>query len=228
MCPDKSPVVNLFGGLLGFTLKKIQSIEREKSGHTPARKKHAHTTCRASSVWVRFAIQEALSAEISSLHVDDSLSGRVELSDDCRTMIVTPDGDEDDERISDSADDSDYDDALVANPTPKSLPMNIRNKKSEPKLTLDRSFVCFLQPHTFDHKLFHRGKEDIYSITEMERFDANYRRQLRFNFSATRTTQKQKQAFDATRASHLRDVDLDALPDSTSSTIISSKQQDLS
>ena len=88
--------------------------------------------------------------------------------------------------------------------------------------------MCFLRPHIFDHELFNRGKEGIYFITEMERFDANYRRQLQFNFSATRTTQKQKQAFDATRASHLRDVDLDALPDNTSSTISSSKRQDLS
>jgi hypothetical protein len=144
-------------------------------------------------------------------------------------MIVTSDGDEDDEqRIDDSADDSDYDDAPVANPTSKSLPRKILNKKSEPKLILDRNFMCFLRPHTFDHERFYRGKEDIYSIPEMERFNANYRRQLQFNFLATRTTQKQKQAFDATRASRLRDVDLDALPDNTSSTISSSKRQDLS
>jgi hypothetical protein len=62
----------------------------------------------------------------------------------------------------------------------------------------------------------------------MERFDAVYRRQLHFNFSSTRTTQKQKQAFDATRSSHLRDINLDALPDNTLSTISSSKRQDLS
>ncbi len=80
----------------------------------------------------------------------------------------------------------------------------------------------------FDHELFRRGKEDINSIAEMERFDADYRRQLHFNFSATRTTQKQKQALDATRASRLHDVDLDALPDNTSPTISSSKRQDLS
>jgi hypothetical protein len=108
-------------------------------------------------------------------------------------MIVTPDGDEDDkQRINDSADDSNYDDAPVANPTSKLLPRKIRNKKSEPKLALDRNFMCFLQPHTFDHELFRKGKEDIYSIAEMERFDADYRRQLRFNFLATRITQKQK------------------------------------
>ena len=94
-------------------------------------------------------IQEALSAGMSSLHVDDSLSGRVEFSDDCRTMIVTPDGDEVDKQriIDDSAVDSDYDDVTVANPTPKSLPKNIRNKKSKPKLTLDHNFMCFLRPH---------------------------------------------------------------------------------
>jgi hypothetical protein len=130
MRPNKSPVTNLFGGSLGFTLNKRQSIEREKSGHTPVRKKHGHTACRASSVRARVTIQETLSAEMSSLHVDDSLSRRVKLLDNCRTMIVTPDGDEDDEqRINDSADDSDYDNAPVANPTPKSLPRNIRNKK---------------------------------------------------------------------------------------------------
>ena len=106
---------------------------------------------------------------MSSLHVDDSLTGRVELSDCCRKMIVTPDGDEDDEqRIDDSADDSNYNDVPVANPTPKSLPTKIRNKKGKPKLTLDRNFMCFLRPHTFDHKLFRRGKEDIYSVAEME------------------------------------------------------------
>ena len=121
-----------------------------------------------------------------------------------------------------------YDDAQVANPTSKLLPRKIRNKKSEPKLTLGRNFMCFLQPHTFDHELFRRGKEDIYTIAEMERFDADNRRQLHFNFSATRITQKQKQAFDATCASRLRDVDLDALPDNTASTINSSKRQDLS
>jgi len=146
MRPDESLVANLFGGSLGFTLNKRQSIEREISGHTPARKKHGHTTCRASSVRARAAIQEALTVDMSSLHVDDSLSRRVELPDNCRTMIVTPDGDEVDKQriIDDSAVDSDYDDVTVANPTPKSLPKNIRNKKSEPKLTLDCNFMCFL------------------------------------------------------------------------------------
>ena len=66
------------------------------------------------------------------------------------------------------------------------------------------------------------------SPLSLTRIDNDYRRQLHFNFLATWTTQKHKQAFDATRANRLRDIDLDALLDSTLSTIISSKQQDLS
>jgi len=50
-------------------------------------------------------------------------------------MIFTPDRDDDDkQRIDDSADDSNYDDAPVANPTPKSLPRKIQKKKGKPKL----------------------------------------------------------------------------------------------
>jgi len=62
----------------------------------------------------------------------------------------------------------------------------------------------------------------------MNQFNADYRRQLHFNYLATWTTHKLKQAFGAIRASHLRDINLDALPDSTLLTIISSKWQDLS
>ena len=69
----------------------------------------------------------------------------------------------------------------------------------------------------------------MYPIAEMERFDADFRMHLHFNFLATWTTQKQKQANNMTRASRLRDVDLDALPENTStSAVISSKRQELS
>ena len=56
----------------------------------------------------------------------------------------------------------------------------------------------------------------MYPIAEIKQFDVDFRMQLHFNFSTTRTTQKQTQALDATRASRLRDVDLDALPENTS------------
>jgi len=119
MCANEVPVANLFGGLLGVTQNKILSIQREKSGHTPARKKHRNATHRASSVRARAAIQDALSAEMSTLQVNDSISGRIETSDHCPTMIVTPDNnDDDDQRVDDSADDEDYDRAPVSNPPP--------------------------------------------------------------------------------------------------------------
>jgi len=108
-------------------------------------------------------------------------------------MMVTPDNNDiDDQRIDDSADDEDYDPAPVANPPPKSRPKMIRKKNSEPKLILDRNFMCmwFLRPQTFDHEPFRRGKQDVYPIAKMERFDADFRMHLHFNFSATRTTQK--------------------------------------
>ena len=64
----------------------------------------------------------------------------------------------------------------------------------------------------------------------MEQFEADFRMQLHINFSATWTTQKQKQSIDATCAtSRLRDVDLDALLENTSTlSVISSKWQELS
>ncbi len=67
----------------------------------------------------------------------------------------------------------------------------------------------------------------MYPIAKMERFDTDFHMQLHFNFLATRTTQKQKQVINVTRASHLRDVDLDALLENTSTlAVISSKHQE--
>ena len=73
-CVNKAPVANLFGGLLGVTPNKRLSIQREKSGHTPARKKHQDAMQRASSVRARTAIQDALFSEMRTLHVDDLIS----------------------------------------------------------------------------------------------------------------------------------------------------------
>ena len=99
-------------------------------------------------------------------------------------MFVTPnDNDNDDQRVNDLADDEDYNPAPVANPPPKSRPkMVVRNKNSIPKLILDHNFMWFLHPHTFDHEPFRKGKQDMYPIAEMERFDTNFCMQLHFIF----------------------------------------------
>jgi hypothetical protein len=91
--PPSSPVrandalvANLFGGSQGASQNKRLSLPREKSGHTPARKKHGRTTHCASSVKAGGAIRELLAA----LHVDDSFD-RGAGSLDLHRPIVTPD-----------------------------------------------------------------------------------------------------------------------------------------
>ncbi len=51
----------------------------------------------------------------------------------------------------------------------------------------------------------------------MVQFDANFSKQLSFNFCATRATQKKAAAMQDTRASRLHELDLDVTPTSFSS-----------
>jgi len=137
---DSSPVANLFGRSLGVTLNKRQLIEMEKSGHTPVRKKHGNPTRRVSSVRACVAIQEVLAAEMSSLHINISFNAPVVPLDKCRMMIVTPNGDADEECIEDSNNDY-YEPAPVSNPAPKPRSKKVPNKNSDSKLVLDRNFM---------------------------------------------------------------------------------------
>jgi hypothetical protein len=74
--PDEAPAANLFGRSHGIAQNKRMSILREKSDHTPARKKRGDTARRASSLNARIVIQETLAADMSTLHVGDSLDAR--------------------------------------------------------------------------------------------------------------------------------------------------------
>jgi hypothetical protein len=123
MRTNKTPVANLLGVSQGVTQNKRLSIPREKTCHTHVRKKHGDATQCASSVRARIAIQEALSVKMSTLQVDDSLSGRIKSSDQCQTMIIiTPDSDDnDDQHIDDSADNEDYDPVPIGNPDAKRI-----------------------------------------------------------------------------------------------------------
>jgi len=51
----------------------------------------------------------------------------------------------------------------------------------------------------------------------MVQFDANFSKQLSFNFCATHATRKKAAAMQDTRVSHLRELDLDVTPTSFSS-----------
>jgi hypothetical protein len=66
----------------------------------------------------------------------------------------------------------------------------------------------------------------MYSEDDIDRFDADFRKQIHFNFAATRNTQKQKQSQEATRASRLRDIDLDVIQRDT--TTVTTNRSDLS
>jgi hypothetical protein len=85
------------------TQNKRLLTPREKSRHTPARKKHGRTTCQASSVKAQGIIHELLSSKLSSLHVDDLLHGVAE-SLEVHRMIITPNGDDSDDEMNKSND----------------------------------------------------------------------------------------------------------------------------
>ena len=84
------------------------------------------------------------------------------------------------------------------------------------KVILDSNVFTYLRPSTFDKDLFIRGHPIVYSEDEMVQFDANYQKQLSFNFCATRATRKKAAAMQDARASLLRDIDLDVTPTSFS------------
>ena len=181
--PNVAPVANLFSGLLGVTKNKRPLIRREESGHTPARKKHGNTMCRASSVKTRIAIQDALTADMLSLHVNNPCD---ELSYQPMTAVITPNGncgDADGDRGNAESDDEDYSPDPITPPNQQQK--RVKKKKSDPKVVLDRNFMCILRHNTSDHEPFRKGKPIMYSTDDMDQFDADFKKQIHFNFAAT-------------------------------------------
>ncbi len=188
-CTADALVANLFGDLRGFTpLNKHLSSPKETTGLTHARKKHGGTTRRASSVKARGVIQMLLAAELSSLRIEDSFDGCTELSN-LHRKIRTPDGGD---TLHESDDEDYHPESVLSFDPPQRQHNNVHKKTSKPKLVIDKNFMCFLRPGTFDNQPFRKCKEVMYSVSEMDRFDTNFRKQLHFNFSATRKTQKQR------------------------------------
>jgi hypothetical protein len=126
-------------------------------------------------------------------------------------MIVTPDWDDYDDRMSES-DNDDYHPPSDAPPPSLQPPPPRKQKKTEPKITLDRSFMKHLRSSTFDHQQFQKGQLQLYTDDEIALFDNNFRKQLHFNFSVTRMSQKQLECSAATRATRFNDIDLDLIP----------------
>ena len=91
-------------------------------------------------------------------------------------------GNADDCVESDEEEDEDY------SPTPgyKLVWATQKPKSRDPKVTLDSHYFTFLCPLTFNPKRFAPGHPQLYSEDDMRRFDANFHKQLSFNFCATR------------------------------------------
>jgi hypothetical protein len=104
-------------------------------------------------------------------------------------------------------------------PPPSSNPAPKQKKKKNdpnPKFILDRSFMKYIWLLTFDHDPFWKGKVPLYTVDNIVVFVSNFKKQLHFNFSATRLSKRQAEISASMRASQLQYVDLDVLPWDTS------------
>ena len=106
-----------------------------------------------------------------------------------------------DDASSDNSNDEDY------SPTP--IVCITQPKKRESKITLDSSFFLFLCPATFDTQMFSRGHPPVYSKEAMAKFNASFQKQLSLNFCAMRASCKKSMLMLESRASRLREIDLD-------------------
>jgi hypothetical protein len=116
--------------------------------------------------------------------------------------------------VADASDgDDDEDKDYLPTPTYK-IVGPAQPKKQDTKVTLDSNYFAFLRPLAFGSKRFIRGHPPVYSDNKIIQFNANFQRQLSFNFCATRATRKESESMQEACASQLRDVDLNVPPTS--------------
>jgi hypothetical protein len=78
---------------------------------------------------------------------------------------------------------------------------------SKPIDTSNNRCFTFIQEDVFDTKTFSRGKTELYSKSEMEKYDRAFQKQLLFNFSERRATKKKQ--YSVGRASRSQAFNLD-------------------
>jgi hypothetical protein len=131
---DNAPAANLFCNLQGFSQNKRLSLLREKSDHTPARKKHGGMMHCASYVKLQGAIEELL---LATLHVNDSFNHSAEWFDLHRPIVTPNCGDVNDrDNKGDTSDNKDYHPMSIV-PPPSCLPK--QERLSQEKYLI----VCF-------------------------------------------------------------------------------------
>jgi hypothetical protein len=113
---------------------------------------------------------------------------------------------------SDESDNEEY----VPTPIVHKPPPKKKGGGGDANVTLDSIFFTYLRPSTFDKDLFIRGHPTVYSEEEMVKFDANFQKQLSFNFCAMRATRKKTALMQDACASCLCEIDLNATPTSFS------------
>jgi hypothetical protein len=87
--------------------------------------------------------------------------------------------------------------------------------------------MTLLCPSTFNNQLFCKGQPSFYLDKDIFTFEDQFCKQLHFNFSATRNSATQRKSRGFTRASWLRDIDLDIVS-SISQQLLSIKRHKLS
>jgi hypothetical protein len=105
---------------------------------------------------------------------------------------------------------------MITPPTPNNVVWATRPKTRDQKVTLNSNYFTYLCPITYDSKQFHQGHPPIYTDSDIQQFNANYQKQLSFNFCATFATKKKSALINKARESRLCDIDLNITPTSCS------------
>ncbi len=179
---NDAPVANLFCDVCTFSQNKLHSFPREKTGHMLARKKHGRSMRCASSIKACAVVQEQLASEPTLLHVSLSTGND---SVDLNGTIDSHDGNNANDRHNDgnTSNGNYYHPTSVGPPLPLCKPAH---KKIEPMIVLDHTFMTFFCLSTFDNKPFQKGLAQRYIKDKISSFNNNFRKQLHFNFLATR------------------------------------------
>jgi hypothetical protein len=82
-----------------------------------------------------------------------------------------------------------------APPPPKETKKKKKKKKkatpaAKPLDTSNNRCFTFIREEVFESKLFSKGKADLYSRADMDKFDRSFQKQLLFNFSERRASKK--------------------------------------
>ncbi len=89
-------------------------------------------------------------------------------------------------------------------------------KMWDPKVTMDGNYFTYFFPLTFDAKQFCQGHPQVYTDEKIQQFDANFQKQLLFNFCAMHASRNKSASINDACTSHLCNIELKVMPTSFS------------